>query len=211
MSGKGRQIRVAGCVEGLGGRLIIATDGSTNERLSAGGYLSTHGHYGVVAHSYPTRVSGQQRSLVAELRAVCWALEHVLDETVDPVEVACDNPVALGYIQRWKQGHDDLPDNYEALRRHNGETSTLVRLQNLVRYTPDLRFSYVRGHAGEPLNESADALAKLGLRVASGVISEEQARHAAVVHAEQGLAGRRTHDAEPGPQGAVTSEAQAGQ
>ncbi|MDX2850936.1 hypothetical protein PV342_21210 [Streptomyces sp. PA03-3a] len=41
----------------------------------------------------------------------------------------------------------------------------------LVEYTPHLTFVHEKAHVGNPLNEAADSLAKLGLRCVRGQVS----------------------------------------
>jgi hypothetical protein len=53
---------------------------------------------------------------------------------------------------------------------------------------PTLSFRLVRGHNGHPLNETADSLAKLGLRHGRAVIKTDDAKRLAPLWAQRGHA-----------------------
>ncbi|MFI2301195.1 hypothetical protein ACH5AL_20450 [Actinacidiphila glaucinigra] len=82
-----------------------------------------------------------------------------------------DNVQALAYLHAWQRGGTAMPEGYDVHLRSRGRTPTLLRLQMLVEYTPHLTFVHEKAHVGNPLNEAADSLAKLGLRCVRGQVS----------------------------------------
>ncbi len=88
---------------------------------------------------------GHATNNVAELTAILRALE-ALDGGDEAVAVYTDSQYAIGVLQKgWK------PKVNQALIE-----KTRVRMGNFTR----LRLVYVKGHAGIPMNERADALAR---------------------------------------------------
>ncbi|MET8129007.1 hypothetical protein [Streptomyces sp. NPDC005231] len=105
--------------------------------------------------------------VVTELRAVYWGLKAVLHAHPGrTIEVRVDNLQALRHLHSWQQGGTDMPEGYDTHLRSQGRQPTLVKLQLLAEHTPHLTFVHEKAHAGHPLNEAADSLAKLGLRCA---------------------------------------------
>jgi ribonuclease HI len=97
---------------------------------------------------------GQATNNIAELTAILRAIEGV-EPTSDPVVVHTDSQYAIGVLQKgWKaKANQELIEKLKARMRHFER----------------LRLVYVKGHAGIPLNERADALARQAV----------QARHTA--------------------------------
>ncbi|MEV6763715.1 hypothetical protein AB0N16_24375 [Streptomyces sp. NPDC051105] len=152
-------------VKAVAGPIVLATDASLGgpDRV-ASGYLATTGHASLRAHLYPKYLARpHSRVVVTELRAVYWGLKAVLHEHPGrPIEVRVDNLQALRHLHSWQQGGTDMPEGYDTHLRSQGRRPSLVKLQLLAEYTPHLTFVYEKAHAGHPLNEAADSLAKLG-------------------------------------------------
>lgn len=167
-----RQISLNYQVGRIAGPVILATDASVRADHVASGYLATSGHTGLRAHLYPRYFAGScSRVVVTELRAVYWGLKAVLQTHPGaPIEVRLDNLQALGFLRRWQQGAVEMPEGYDTRLRSRGRKASLVKLQMLAEYTPDLTFAHEKAHAGHPLNEAADSLAKLGLRCLRGTV-----------------------------------------
>ncbi|MGX1541168.1 hypothetical protein [Streptomyces adustus] len=159
-------------VKPVAGPIVLATDASVGPDRVAAGYLATTGHTGLRAHLYPRHlVRPRSRVVVTELRAVYWGLKAVLGEHPGrPVEVRVDNLQALRHLHSWQQGGTDLPEGYDTHLRSQGRRPSLLQLQLLAEYTPELTFVHEKAHAGHPLNEAADSLAKLGLRCVRGTV-----------------------------------------
>jgi ribonuclease HI len=122
-------------------------------------YLATNGAWGLGTSIVPGSVVGDQRALQAELRAIANAL-HTLGAD-HPITLLCDSQQALGFLTLWRDGHDVMPGGYN-VERSGGRESTLAKLARRVRDSDGrIEWDWVRGHAGHPLNEGADALAKM--------------------------------------------------
>lgn len=92
---------------------------------------------------------------IAELTAILRALEG-LGRASEPVVVHTDSQYAIGVLTKgWKA---------------KANQELIATLKERMRNFPQLRFVYVRGHAGIPLNERADELARAAVsaRASSG-------------------------------------------
>ncbi|MEU7470760.1 hypothetical protein AB0A94_19885 [Streptomyces sp. NPDC044984] len=150
--------------------IVLATDASVTGDKVGTGYLATTGETGLRAHAYPQYLTTPRfRVVVTELRAVYWGLRRIFAAHPGrPVEVRVDNLDALDLLHEWQRGGYRMPDGYETRLRSQGRTPSLVKLQMYAEYTPNLTFVHEKAHAGNPLNEAADSLAKLGLRSVRG-------------------------------------------
>lgn len=91
-----------------------------------------------------------------------------------PIEVHVDNLQALRYLHSRQQGGSDTPEGYDTHPRSQGRKASPLKLQSLAEYIPHLTFVHEKAHAGHPLNEAADSLAKLGLRCVRGTVSRTE-------------------------------------
>lgn len=172
-------------------RVTVATDASLYDAGTgvALAYVSSHGHYGLSVHTYPKVISPAGRSTVCELRAIQQALDRVFnEETRAPVQVLTDSKDALRFLEDWKQGGDRMPAGYNAAYRLSGAKPSLVVLSHKVHKHPMISFRLVVGHSGHPLNETADSMAKLGLRFGRGQIDRKDVRRLVPMWAERGHA-----------------------
>lgn len=146
------------------GHVIVATDGSVRGRYAGTGWLSATGEHGLNGCWSSSTTVGSAAVLVAELRAigaaVCALPRHHLT-------VLSDSQGAVAMVRRWQRGECQMPAGYPA--------EPLVRKRSLYtirqricddRERVDVRWA--PGHRGEPLNEGADALARLGSRYRRG-------------------------------------------
>lgn len=145
--------------------VCVATDGSVRGKFTGYGWLASSGEYGLQGLRHSTRLIGPQVVLVAELRAIGVAVQKLRGRDIT---VLSDSRLAVEMVQRWRDGDDVLPEGY-AMYRESGKTPGLVRAQQMIRNDRDrITAVWVKGHQGEPLNEGADALARLASRYALG-------------------------------------------
>lgn len=171
-------------IEGLdvapGDLITIGVDGSYKltvaERVikpMSWGYVATNGKYGLGTSIVPGTVVGEQRALQAELRAMANALHAVGDQ--NPVRIISDSQDAIGFMTLWRDGHEVWPGGYNP-QRAGGRESTLGRLARRAReMRGELELEWTAGHIGHPLNEAADALARMARIWTSGRIDKERA------------------------------------
>lgn len=145
--------------------VCVATDGSVRGKFTGYGWLASSGEYGLQGLRHSTKLIGPQVVLVAELRAIGAAVQKLRGRDIT---VLSDSKPAVEMVQRWRDGDDLLPEGY-AIYRESGKTPGLVRARQMIREDRDrITPVWVKGHRGEPLNEGADALARLASRYALG-------------------------------------------
>lgn len=156
----------------------VATDGSVRGKITGYGWLASSGEYGLQGVRHSTKLIGPEVVLVAELRAIGMAVQHFRGRTIT---VLSDSKPALAMVTRWIAGEDVLPQGYLTYRE-SGKTPGLVRAQRIIHEDRDrITPVWMQGHRGEPLNEGADALARLASRYAlgdSGLDGDEYHRRA---------------------------------
>jgi ribonuclease HI len=137
-------------------KIIIFTDGSALGNPGPGGYgvvMITDGKTFELSQGYKYTTNNRM-----EMMAVINALEE-LAPTDRPIEIFSDsqytiNGITKGWAKNWKKKGWKKSDNKPALN-----PDLWSRLLDLVDRFPRLSFHWVKGHAGDPLNERADALA----------------------------------------------------
>ena len=149
------------------GPLIVATDGSASRGRIGWGWLAGNGRHGY-GTDQPSVLACVRRSqpLYAELRAISHAIAALPDRDL---VIRTDCRRAIGLIEEWVGGGDRLPEGYAATHHAAAKRGGLVWMQEQVRKEAHrLDIGWVRGHAGDALNEGADSLAKLPRRAAEG-------------------------------------------
>ena len=144
-----------------GREVIIATDGSVGRDPKAGwcagwGWISDEGF----ADAGPLR--GVREPAVAELKAVAQACASV--PAGRPLVVLTDSRVAVEMVRRLGAG---VAPELVATMVPGRYLATVVKLLTVVHRRLDagpLTVQWVKGHAGHPLQETADRLAVLGRR-----------------------------------------------
>lgn len=187
----GDKLILKGALDGLDlpdeAPVTVAVDGSYKltvaDKVSkpmSWSYITTGGLYGLGTAIVPGRIVGDQRALQAELRAIAAALQVVGAQR--PVTVLTDSRDAISFMTLWRDGHDVMPGGYNT-ERAGGRESTLARLARLARESGDrITMCWVRGHTGHPLNEAADALAKMARAWSTGRLDRDTvAREAEII------------------------------
>jgi len=151
--------------------LVLAVDGSHKDRTHSSAYITDSGLFGVNAVNFDPDLCRPQCALSTELRAALYGLRRVGDQKVT---LLSDNESTIDWINRWKEGDDELPAWY-SLYRSRGKAS-LLELRDLVtaRET-ELTIVKVKAHSGDLLNEAADSLARIGTNVIKGVYEKKGA------------------------------------
>jgi ribonuclease HI len=152
----------AATIPGMRPALIVATDGSVRKSCTGIGWLASNGRYGLRGARHPISAIGPQAVLLAELGAIGDA---VLSLSAHPLTLISDSTKAVAMIHQWMDGHDILPAGYPS----TSKPGPLVAARHQI-YTARGRIScrWAKGHRGEPLNEGADALARLASRYVRG-------------------------------------------
>jgi ribonuclease HI len=156
--------------------ITVATDAALHPGRGIQGlsFLATNGKYGLALRAINPR-DGSDHTTVAELKAISYALEKLRKDA--RIHVMTDSSNAMTMINKWLKGREVYPDGYHTGIRENGELPRLVEMRALILRNPErLRFTWMQGHEGHPLNEFADSAAKLALRVGSGLATRMDAR-----------------------------------
>lgn len=151
---------------GVDGSYKMVTVGGFVRKPMSWGFLTTSGRYGFGTTTIPGTIVGHDRALQGELRAIWWAL--VRTPATHPITLLSDSLDAVELVNEWRAGGERMPTGY-TLDRTSGRTALLLQLAHKLRNSADrVRIEWVRGHSGHPLNEGADALAKMARAWATG-------------------------------------------
>lgn len=168
--------------------LVVAADGSVRGKHTGYGWLASDGQYGLHGRVDSKSLIGGRAPLVAELRAIDDAVRKL---TRRRLTVFCDNSYAVSMARKWMSGEEILPAGYTT-DRGNGKPAGLVTARRRIHLNRErLDIRWIRSHQGEPLNEGADALARLAsryIKADSGLTPcgyRERARGLAVAFAEE--------------------------
>lgn len=149
------------------GSLTVATDDSATRGRIGWGWLAEDGRHGHGTETPSVRQCARRRHpVLAELRAISQAISALPHRDL---VIRTDCRAAVSLVEEWAVGGDRLPDGYAATHHTAVKQGGLLWMQEQVRTeAPRLDIGWVRGHAGDPLNEGADSLAKLARRGAEG-------------------------------------------
>lgn len=149
------------------GALVVATDGSATRGRIGWGWLAEDGRHGHGTEAPSTRLCVRRRHpVLAELRAIAEAIAALPHRDL---VIRTDCRPAISLVEEWMGGGDRVPDGYVVTHHTAVRRGGLSWMQDQVRtQAPRLDIGWVRGHAGDPLNEGADSLAKLARRGAEG-------------------------------------------
>lgn len=149
------------------GKLTVATDGSATRGRIGWGWLAEGGRHGHGTETLSVRLCARRaHPLYSELRAISEAIGALPHRDL---AIRTDCRPAISLITEWIGGGDRLPGGYVATHHTAVKRGGLLWMQEQIRReAPRLHIGWVRGHAGDPLNEGADSLAKLARRGAEG-------------------------------------------
>lgn len=143
--------------------VIVATDGSVRGGITGWGWLTSTGDFNMTGFRHSRDQMGQDIPLVAELRAIDDAIRGLSQHR--SINIISDSRNAVTMVAEWMRGSTLLPAGYNADGRKKGKVAGLVAARNRIHRDRDrISISWAPGHVGEPLNEGADALARLASR-----------------------------------------------
>jgi ribonuclease HI len=146
------------------GPITVATDGSVRRQHAGFGWLASSGEHGLAGFVSSSNRVGTNPVLVAELcaigSAVCGLPRHRLT-------VLSGSTAAVVMVNRWKQGDFVLPAGHPVVES-TSEWNLIAMQRRIHAERSRIALRCVRGHCGEPLNEGADALARLASRYRRG-------------------------------------------
>jgi ribonuclease HI len=156
-----------------GRTLTVATDGSVRKAFTGHGWLAADGRYGLRGQTNPVAV-GPQAVLLAELEAISDAVQQLRG---DALILLIDSTSAICVVEQWMDGAQCLPHGFPSTVA--GNPSPLIAVREQI-YANRARLScrWVRAHCGDPLNEGADALARLASRYVRGDSGLSEAQYA---------------------------------
>lgn len=156
------------------GATVIATDGSCRDmkprQVSSSAWLSDVGGWGLAARQNTVRDG--ITVLYSEIRAISIACEA----NSGPLRVLSDSREAIEMLQGWQRGKTvALPTDWAPPMK-----AVICKLATALRTREHpVRAEWVKGHAGHPLNEGADALASLASRAQRDELGTAEVRRRA--------------------------------
>lgn len=144
--------------------LTVATDGSVRQSYTGSGWLAADGQYGLKGRRHRTYMHGSEPVLVSELRAIVDAVSSLRDR---PLTLRSDSKSAIEMATNWMRGCDGIPHRCQRFHAKGVLTDLVIGQQMMYAERERLTLVWARGHQGEPLNEGADALARLARRRAA--------------------------------------------
>ncbi|WP_407520513.1 ribonuclease HI [Methylobacterium oryzisoli] len=144
-------------------RTIVYADGGCDPNPGPGGWGVV-----ILAPEGPIELCGGERASTnnrMELTAAIRALEHFSEGAA--IEMRCDSQYVVKSVTEWMRGW-----KAKGWRTTTGEVKNIDLMQRLdaLAAARDVRWVWVRGHAGEEGNERADRLATEGRRQALGLL-----------------------------------------
>lgn len=145
--------------------VVAATDGSVRGKFTGYGWLASTGEYGLCGFRHSAKQIGSEVVLIAELRAMAGVVRKLHSRHIT---VLSDSQDAIAMAERWMSGDENLPEGYTTERADGRPAGLVAARQHFRAQRNRLKLTWVKGHQGHPLNEGADALARLARRYAAG-------------------------------------------
>ena len=147
----------------VGDPLTVATDGSVRGSFTGYGWLASDGRFRLRGSKKIKGLHVQKAVLLTELRAIDDAVRSLPGH---PLTVLTDSTVAAALVSDWMDGSDVFPHGFPC---ETTDTHPLSNMRDSIRTNRErLSCRWVRAHRGDPLNEGADALARLASRYVRG-------------------------------------------
>jgi ribonuclease HI len=167
-----RRYTLDGAVEPIDGGLVIAADAAISAESGCIGmaHIATDGAWGLRLRSVAPVLAD---NAVYELYAVYYAFAK--RKLGAPMTVLTDSQDAVKYLTSWRNGQEIFPPEYWRRRPlfYQPESVPQPRLEDFaatVAAHPEIDYTWQPGHVGHPLNECADSLAKLAMRMGTGSV-----------------------------------------
>jgi ribonuclease HI len=161
----------------VGEPLTVATDGSVRGSYTGYGWLANDGRFRLLGSMKPKGLQVQKAVLLTELRAIDDAVRSLPGH---PLTVLTDSTIAASLISDWMAGCDFYPHGFPGAEADQHPLSYIRESIHANRERLSCR--WVKAHRGDPLNEGADALARLASRYVRGdtdLVGNEYERRAA--------------------------------
>lgn len=147
----------------VGDPLTVATDGSVRGCFTGYGWLASDGRFRLQGSKKPTGLSTKRAVLLTELSAIDDALRSLPGH---PLLVLTDSTVAATVVSDWMVGCEFYPTGFPSGTADKHPLSAIR--ESIHRNRDRLSCRWVKAHRGDPLNEGADALARLASRYVRG-------------------------------------------
>lgn len=163
-----RRFTLDGAVEPIGGdHTVIAADAAISADTGCIGlaHVATDGTWAMRLRTVKPVLAD---NAVYELYAVYYAFNK--RGLGAPLTVLTDSQDAVHYLTSWREGQEVYPPEYWRHRPlfYQPESVPQPRLEDFaaeVAKHPEIEYLWQPGHIGHPLNECADSLAKLAMRM----------------------------------------------
>ena len=143
--------------------LTVATDGSVRGRFTGYGWLADNGRFRLHGSNKPRGLHVKRTVLLTELRAIDDAVRSLPGH---PLIVLTDSTIAASLVSDWMAGCDFYPHGFPS---DTSDQHLLSGIRQSIHANRDrLSCRWVKAHRGDPLNEGADALARLASRYLRG-------------------------------------------
>ncbi|SHT90715.1 ribonuclease H [Mycobacteroides abscessus subsp. bolletii] len=162
--------------------VTVATDGSVRKTSLGCGWLADSGAFGLRGFQHSNRMHGGSKVLISELRGIDEALRRLGRH--EHITLFTDCQAAITMAKAWQRGEQVMPGGYITELGEGEEAELVSAFRRIHRLRERVEIRWVRSHSGEPLNEGADALARLAsryMRGDSGLSRQEYRQRAAAL------------------------------